>query len=357
MLPTRGRILLPTLYDTHGGSTRVLLAAAEALRADHAVTVRGPIPEADARTAALFPSRPLAGPWRKLGVLPRLARLVAAETVALRRLRPRVIHVHDEPSLYVYGLAARALRPRPFVLWHLHMNAGEGRLARLRVRLADAAVVISGHAGPPAGLPYSLIRNPLGPHRPAPFAGDAAARLASLGVVGALDPRKGQDLAIEALAVLRRLPGGEGARLTLVGPVLDGAYAIALRTRVAALGLSGAVTFAGPRPAAEAFSGIGLALFPSAYENQPLALAEALAGGVPVVASDIPAHRAMLEEAGADPAALTPREPEAFAAAILAASERLPPPEVAARVEALYAPERFAQDIRGLHRRIIGGCA
>ncbi|HEX8417171.1 MAG TPA: hypothetical protein VF641_06155 [Methylobacterium sp.] len=56
------RILLPTLYDTRGGSTRVLLAAAEALRRDHAVTVRAPLPEADEPALALFPARPLSGP-------------------------------------------------------------------------------------------------------------------------------------------------------------------------------------------------------------------------------------------------------------------------------------------------------
>lgn len=348
----QARILLPTVYDKHGGSTRVLLAAADALRSEHAVTVRGPIPEADEITPSLFSSRPLVGPSRKLAALPRLGRLVAVETMALRRLRPDVIHVHDEPSLYVYGLAALPMRPRPFVLWHLHMNAGRGLAARLRVRLADAAVVISSHAAPPEDLPHTLIRNPLGPNRPPPFAGHGPGRLAALGVVGAIDPRKGQDLAIRALAALRRIPGGEGSRLTLVGPVLDEHYAADLRREANALGLGDAVTLAGARAPEAAFAGIGLALFPSRAENQPLALAEAMAGGLPVVASDIPAHRAMIDDAGGDPASLCPREPDAFAAAILSAAGRAPDPGLAARVESLYAPERFAAAVRDLHRRI-----
>ncbi|TXM64853.1 glycosyltransferase, partial [Methylobacterium sp. WL69] len=153
------KILLPTLYDTRGGSTRVLLAAAEALAPVHAVTVRAPLAEADDPAPALFPSRPLTGLWRKLAVLPRLVRLLVRETRALRRLRPDLIHVHDEPSLYVYGLAARALRPRPFVLWHLHADAGAGRTARLRVALADACILISPHVAPPRGLPATLIPN------------------------------------------------------------------------------------------------------------------------------------------------------------------------------------------------------
>lgn len=338
------RLLLPTLYDTRGGSTRVLLAAAEALRRHHAVVVRAPLDEADERTPARFPSRPLAGPWRKLGVMPRLARLVVTEAAALRRLRPDLIHVHDEPSLYVYGLAARLVRPRPFVLWHLHAPNGGARAGRLRATLADACIVISPHAAPPAGLPWRLVRNPL-PALPPP-APDHDDRLAGLAVVGAVGARKGQDRAIEAFAALRRLSGTQTARLTLIGPELDAAYAAALRARVLALGLNGQVVFGGLRPSESAFSGVALALFPSRAEMQPLALAEAMARGLPVVASDIPAHRAMLEQVGADPQDLSPPDAQSLAEAILRAASAPALPGLAERVRALYAPERFAADLR-----------
>lgn len=354
MSARRGRILLPTLYATQGGSTRVLLAAADALREEFDVTVRGPIAQADERTADTFPDRPLAGPWRKLAALPALARLAVSESAALRRIRPDTIHVHDEPSLYLYGLAARALRPRPRLVWHVHIDAGRGLGARLRRRLADFAVMIATHVEVVLNVPHVLIRNPLGPHRPKGI-GRARPedRLAALGLVGAIDPRKGQDRAIAALAALKRLPGGEGARLILVGPVLDAAYAQGLRRRVADLGLGEDVVFAGARAPEAAFDGIGLALFPSLAETQPLALAEALAGGLPVAASDIPAHRAMLSEAGVTAAALTPCDPDAFSAAILRAARAGPGPRVAETVAALYAPERFAEAVRALHRDLI----
>ncbi|KQU01021.1 hypothetical protein ASG60_19005 [Methylobacterium sp. Leaf469] len=336
------KILLPTLYDTRGGSTRVLLAAAEALRPAHAVTVRAPLAEADERSPALFPSRPLSSRWRKLAVLPRFAGLVARETLALRRLRPDVIHVHDEPSLYVYGLAARSLRPRPFVLWHLHADAGHGRAARLRAALADACIRISPHVAPPVGLPSALIPNPLPPlaRLPRPD-GDP---LSTLGVVGAVVPRKGQDLAVEALARLRT--AHPHAHLTLVGPELDAGFAAGLRRRIAALDLDAAVTFAGERAPETAFAGIGLAVFPSRAEAQPLALLEALARGLPIAASDIPAHRALLEGTEADPDGLAALIPDSLAAAILAAARTPPPTNLAARIRDRHDATRFAETLR-----------
>lgn len=338
------RILIPTHYDTRGGSTRVLLAAAEALRRDHAVTVRAPLPEADDPAPPLFPARPLAGPWRKIAVLPRLVRLLVRETLALRRLRPGVIYVHDEPALYVYGFAARFVRPRPFVLWHLHLDSRRGRAAKIRARLADACIRIGAHASAPAGLPCALIRNPL--HVRAWEDAPPPAPLPNLAVVGAIYPLKGQDLAIEALAALRRHPGGAAARLTLIGPSFDLVFAETLRRRIAERGLDDAVVFAGERPAERVFDGIGLALFPSHSEVQPLALAEALARGLPVVAADIPAHRAMFADAGADLSYLAARDPEAVARAILAAAATPVAPGIAARMRALHAPEVFADAIR-----------
>ncbi|GJE62700.1 D-inositol-3-phosphate glycosyltransferase [Methylobacterium trifolii] len=304
--------------------------------------MRAPLPEADDPAPALFPSRPLDGPARKLAVLPRLARLLARESLALRRLRPDLIHVHDEPSLYVYGLAARGLSPRPRVLWHLHAEPGRGWILRLRTRLADACLVISPHVTPPPGLPWHLVRNPLPRLSEIP---GVAPNLAHIAVVGALGPRKGQDLAVEALALLRRMPGGETARLTLIGPELDPAFTAALRGRIQALGLGDAVSFTGPRPTEAAFAGVGIALFPSRAEIQPLALAEALARGLPVVASDIPAHRAMLADAGADLDRASTLAPDALAQALLTVP-RIIAPDHAIRIQTLFDPDRFATELR-----------
>ena len=64
---------------------------------------------------------------------------------------------------------------------------------------------------------------------------------------------------------------------------------------------------------------------PSQYENQPLALLEAIAARVPVVASDIAAHRELVDLGCLDPRALRPLTAEAFAAGVAARSRSSQP--------------------------------
>ncbi|MBW3543438.1 MAG: glycosyltransferase [Planctomycetes bacterium] len=104
--------------------------------------------------------------------------------------------------------------------------------------------------------------------------------------VGRLHMQKGHDVLLEALADLvhRRGRGSMHLHLLGTGPLED-----ELRRRVQALDLSGHVTFAGfvENP----FSYIkacDLFCLPSRFEGLPLALLEAMACSVPVVATDCP---------------------------------------------------------------------
>ena len=207
--------------------------------------------------------------------------------------------------------------------------------------LADACISISTHVPAPTGLPTKLIRNPVS--LPDITAQPKLEPLAAMAVVAAIYPQKRQDLAIAALAALHQRPEGRAARLVLIGQEFDADYAAALRRQIATLGLGPAVAFAGLRAAERAFDDVGLALFPSEAEIQPLALAEALGRGLPVVASDIPAHRVMIAETGADPGTLSAPDPEAFADAILRSARTAIPSSVAQRVRALHATEVFDQ--------------
>ncbi len=102
--------------------------------------------------------------------------------------------------------------------------------------------------------------------------------------VADLVPRKGQIYLIEALAPLRqRFPH---IRLVLVGPAKDPAYAARVAQRAEQLGVSNAIIWAGQRhDLPEVYSAADLSVLPSLEETLPLAVLEAMAARLPVVAT------------------------------------------------------------------------
>jgi glycosyltransferase involved in cell wall biosynthesis len=101
--------------------------------------------------------------------------------------------------------------------------------------------------------------------------------------LGALAPRKGQEYAIEAMALLRE--AGVQTTLTLVGSGPDEAM---LRQKVADTGLDEKVTFAGAHADPRSFLiDADLFVYPSRMEGAGFALLEAMASALPVVASRV----------------------------------------------------------------------
>ncbi len=101
--------------------------------------------------------------------------------------------------------------------------------------------------------------------------------------VGRLSPEKGYEDLLKAFALLA--PRTPNVRLVLVG---DGAQRAALQTLQAQLGLNGRVTFAGQQQdVAGWLAAADLYVQPSRREGLPLAVLEAMAAGVPVVATDV----------------------------------------------------------------------
>ncbi len=104
-----------------------------------------------------------------------------------------------------------------------------------------------------------------------------------LGCVGRIEPRKNQVALVEAFARLR--PSVPEARLELVGPVADAAYARQLTDTIARLQLGHAVHVAGQvRDVSRLVRRWSLFVSLSADEGQGLAVLEAMALGVPVAA-------------------------------------------------------------------------
>jgi glycosyltransferase involved in cell wall biosynthesis len=159
----------------------------------------------------------------------------------------------------------------------------------LAVSRALAARVAARH--PRAAARIAVLANDLPPApaggapRPAPR--PAPRRPLAAAAVGVLEGRKNLGLLLDALALL---PAG-AVHLTLFG---DGPSAAALAARARERGVEAAVTFAGWTEPDLLWPRVDLLLMPSLHEGAPNAVLEALAGGVPVLASDLPEHREIL---------------------------------------------------------------
>ena len=103
--------------------------------------------------------------------------------------------------------------------------------------------------------------------------------------VASLARRKGQDVLLRALARLRSFRW----RLLLVGPAREAAFAGRLRRLARHLGIAGQIVFTGAvseARLARLYRLANLFVLPSYYEGYGIAVAEAAAHGLPVVASD-----------------------------------------------------------------------
>ncbi len=137
-----------------------------------------------------------------------------------------------------------------------------------------------------------------------------------IGTLGRLHENKGIDIMLEAFARLR--DRGVAARLRIAG---DGPEMAALRAMATDLGLDDQVAFTGwVSPAADYLATLDLFVLPSRVEPFGLVVAEAMAAGVPVIASDIDGPKEILE-GGALGQLVPPEDDAALANAIAKAIE------------------------------------
>jgi glycosyltransferase involved in cell wall biosynthesis len=166
-----------------------------------------------------------------------------------------------------------------------------------------------------------------------------------LGVVGRLVRDKGQDDLLRAAALLA--PRHPGARILLVG---TGKAETELRALASSLGLDGKVRFLGFRDDVPRITAaLTVSVLPSVdCDASSAALKEALACGVPVVATDIGGASEIVRE-GETGFVVPPRAPERLAAAIDAllsdpARAAAMGRRGAADVQARFSPDRLADE-------------
>jgi glycosyltransferase involved in cell wall biosynthesis len=182
---------------------------------------------------------------------------------------------------------------------------------------------------------------------------DRAAAKARFGVsgpllvsAGALIPRKGQAITIQALERL------SGVTLMLVGAGPDRP---ALERQIAAAGLGDRVRLLGNRPHAELpelLAAADVMVLPSSSEGLANVWVEALACGTPIVISDVGGAREVLTDGGAG--RMVEREPGAIAAAVRKILANPPDPMAVRRSAERFTWERNAHALRD-HLRSVAG--
>lgn len=113
-----------------------------------------------------------------------------------------------------------------------------------------------------------------------------------IGAVGRVEEQKGHIFLIEAFAELRQRPDGRSLKLLLVG---DGRLLPQLKKLAEDIGVSGAICFPGNiSKLAEVYRAIDIFVMPSLWEGLSLAMLEAMAAGLPVVATEVGGARDVL---------------------------------------------------------------
>jgi len=174
-----------------------------------------------------------------------------------------------------------------------------------------------------------------------------------VGYVGRLIGRKNLECLVTAFA--RVAAGRDDARLTLVG---DGPLLPPLQDLVARSGLSERVHFAGYRADRIAMlKGFDVFVLPSWREGIPRCVMEAMAAGVPVVASDVPGNR-MLIAHGDTGLLFPPADPARLADAIVTVIEQADRAKAMTRraratVEEHFSARRMAEEYARLYEECL----
>ena len=265
--------------------------------------------------------------WGIVRWLCGLPRDIARFISSFRDEPPALVHVNG--AFFVAPAVAAKILRLPLV-WHLNDTIVGWPIAPLLgvvVRiLADRVVVaaeaVATHYGV-AGAEHHVVYAPVEVEQFETFPTarrEARTSAIRLGLIANWNPTKGIEHFVRACALLRQTSGTQlemvfaGARLTTqaeycqeIDDLID---ALGLRTSVHQLG------FVSDIP--KVMSEIDVLVLSSTAEACPMVVLEAMAAGVPVVATDVGGVRELLRPGTADEAGLVvpPRDPSAIASAV-----------------------------------------
>jgi len=295
-----------------GGPARHVVWLAEALEKEgfETLLVTGTVPPGEddmSGFAAAHGVTPLVIPSMSRELSPRDAVTIWKLWRLMRRFRPDVVHTHTAKAGAAGRLAGLLYRltsrRRPLFVHTFHGHVFHGYYSRFKTWIfltierflaranTGRIVVLSEqqrreiHERFRVGRAEQFVVVPLGmeiaPHpafgHPLPAARGEGPL--TIGIVGRLAPIKNHDLFLRVAARLR-----DEARFVVYG---DGAERPRLERLAAELGLGDRVVFAGTRDVAEIYPSIDILALTSRNEGTPLAILEAMAAGVPVVATAV----------------------------------------------------------------------
>jgi glycosyltransferase involved in cell wall biosynthesis len=231
---------------------------------------------------------------------------------------------------------------------------GRRRVVAVSESLATA---LTNRLGPLA--PIGVLPNPV-PMTEFPLGLDAERNPAELLWVGARAAHKGTERLLRSFAIVRG--DRPDLRLRMIGAPADGDDG-PWRTLIEELGLSGAVDVeqaADRQAVAAAMRRAGLFVHPSPFETFGMVAAEALASGLPVVATPSGGVDGIVGADGAAGEIATSLEPEALAASVAAALARrssFRPEVLRARVDGRFGAAAVAAATLETYRSLTGATA
>lgn len=326
---TGARPLRVAYFDAYphtlGGAQRTMLdIAAGVARRDVSVSIHlpgeGPVAD-EARARGLDVSIWHAPPALRIyGGGTRNGRAVLAALSALRgtvRLRREfravdVVHVNDHRGMLLAAPAARLARVS--VVWHSHITSQWPLATRLANRLATSIVAVSPAAIPSPARTDVAVEAPPAPPLPAPRDPHERSHRPSVVCVARRHPDKGVDVLVRAFErVAATVPD---AHLRLIGGPWPGCEQHEVEIAEAADRLGAAVSLEPWEPEVDgALRGAWVYVQPSRRESFGLAVLEAMAVGVPVVATATEGLRASTDGAAR---LVRPGDADELAAAVTA---------------------------------------
>jgi glycosyltransferase involved in cell wall biosynthesis len=326
--------------------------------------------------------RPVFAPAMRRPIAPaRDLRALFQLMALMQRHRPTIVHTHTTKAGVLGRLAAR-LCGVPIVVHTFHgtvlegyfsRDANQGLLAveRTLASVTDALIVLSPtlrdqvidqyriadptkiHLMPPALDLAALLESPRRTGRLRAELG-LPAEVPLVGAVARLAPIKNHDLLLQAFV---RLDDRRGHRphLVIAG---DGELADELRQKVAVLGVADRVHFLGWRfDLANLYADFDVVAMMSRNEGTPLAVIEAMAAGVPVVATAVGGLRDVAGERPFGEIVAPPFTPERYAAALQRVLDSgLPAADVTSlrrETGQKYSAERLCRSLAALYRQLL----